>query len=98
MNPVLYFLLSLSFLDWWKLAVALALADLFLPRARLLAPAIAAGVTGSLLLLFPQLAWPWQFGLFALVAAAAWVAYRRKSLAFTGTRAMSTLYDFSIKT
>jgi len=98
MNPVLYFLLSLSFLDWWKLAAALALADVFLRRARLIPPAVGAGLTGFLLLLFPQLAWPWQFAAFGLVTVGMWVAYRHRSNGRNGNRSMSTLYDFSVKT
>ncbi len=97
MNPLLYFLLSLSFLDWWKLAAALALADVFLPRARLLYPAIGAGVTGFLLLLFPQLLWPWQFATAAVVAVSLLLAYRSKS-GSSRSATVSTLYDFSVKT
>jgi glutathione peroxidase len=98
MNPVLYFLLSLGFLDWWKLAAALALLDVLLPRARLLAPAVAAGIVGFLLLLFPQIAWPWQFAGFGLVAAVHRLAYRHRPLNTSGIRPMSSLYDFSVKT
>jgi glutathione peroxidase len=98
MNPVLYFLLSLGFLDWWKLAAALALLDVFLPRARLLPPAVAAGVVGFILLLFPQLAWPWQFAGFGLVTAAGWLAYRLRSVRQPEARTMSSFHDFSVKT
>ena len=75
MNPVLYFLYSLDFLDWWMLAGVLALLDVLLPKARLLAPAWAAGLTGFALMLFPQIRWPWQLGGFGLLAVAALLGY-----------------------
>ena len=70
MNPLPYFLESLDFLDWWLLAVALGLADVFVPKARLVSAAIAAGGVGFMLMLFPQIAWPWQLGGFVILTAA----------------------------
>jgi glutathione peroxidase len=102
MNPVQYFLESLGFLDWWILAAVLALADVFLPRARLLGFAVAAGVIGFALLLFPQLRWPWQLACFGVLAAAGWDAYRffrRGPVPVpAGSARMSSFHDFSVKT
>lgn len=75
MNPVLYLLYSLDFLDWWLLAGLLALADVLVPRARLLALAWAAGLVGFVLMLFPQLPWPWQLGGFVLLAVESLLGY-----------------------
>lgn len=58
MNPILYFLESLNFLDWWLLAVALAIADVCMPKIRLVIPACAAGIVGFVLMLFPRSAGP----------------------------------------
>ena len=44
MNPLVYFLESLDFLDWWMLAAVLALVDVFRPHWRLLGFAGAAGL------------------------------------------------------
>src|SRR5690349_8571609 len=99
MNHIRLFLASLDFLDWCVLGGVLAIADVFLPKARLLPPAIGAGGTAFLALLFPQLPGAAQVILFALLAAAAGLAYRwRKGRIASGSVDMSTLYDFSVKT
>ena len=102
MNPIRYFLESLDFLDWWMLGVALALADVFLPRARLLGFAAAAGMVGFALMLFPQIRWPWQLAWFAVLAASSWDAYRflRRGPARPASRSMpmSNFHDFAVKT
>lgn len=95
MERIHTFLMSLQFLDWWKLALALALGDLFLPRARLLPPAAAAGFTGFVLMLFPQLGWPWQLGGFAALAVAGAIAYRSRP---ARSAAMANFHDFSVRT
>jgi glutathione peroxidase len=99
MNRLQLFLASLDFLDWCLLGGLLAIADVFLPRLRLLPPAIAAGITAFLAMLFPQLPGAAQVALFALLAVAAGVAYGWKR-GRTAPRSMhmSTLYDFSVKT
>ena len=96
MDHLQHFLFTLNFLDWWLLATVLALADVFMSRTRLLPPAAAAGFTGFLLLLSPQLSWGVQVACFALVAVAMQLAYRWKP----GRRemAMANFYDFSVKT
>jgi glutathione peroxidase len=98
MNRIQYFLASLSFLDWWMLAVLLALADVVLPRRRLLFPAAAAGLLGFILMLFPQLFWGWQL-LFALLALGGWGAYRWKTSRDPyRSPSMSSFHDFTVKT
>ena len=102
MNPFQYFVESLDFLDWWILAGVLAIADLFLPRARLLGIAAAAGIMGFVLMLFPQIRWPWQLAWFAVLAAAALDAYRFLRTAPAkprgGSASVSNFHDFSVKT
>src|SRR5882724_1182176 len=102
MNPVQHLLASLDFLDWWLLGVVLALADVFRPKLRLLGLAIAAGIIGFALLLFPQIGWPWQLAWFAVLAAGALDAYRflrrGPGRPDTGSASMSNFHDFSIKT
>ena len=103
MNPVRYFLESLDFLDWWMLAAALALLDVFRPRLRLLGIAAGAAFWGFALMLFPQISWPWQLAVFAVLAAMGWDAYRfsrRGGPAGPRTRSsdMSNLHDFTVKT
>jgi len=97
MNHMGYFLASLDFLDWCLLGCLLAIAEVFLPRARLLPPAIGAGATAFVVMLFPQLAGGWQLALFVLLALAAGLAYRWKSAAIRSTE-MPSLYDFSVDT
>jgi glutathione peroxidase len=99
MNHIQYFLASLSFLDWWALALLLALADLVLPRWRFLAPAAAAGLLGFILMLFPQLPWAWQLPWFVLLALGCGVAYRWKSSRDAPRDpSMSSFHDFSVAT
>jgi len=102
MNPVQHFLASLDFLDWWLLGGALALADVVRPKLRLLGFAVAAGIVGFALLLFPQIRWPWQFAWFAVLAAAGWDAYRflrrGPGRPDVGSASMSNFHDFSVKT
>jgi glutathione peroxidase len=93
---------SLDFLDWWALAALLALTDVFLPRLRLLVPAMAAGLVGFVLMLFPQIPWLLQLAAFMALAAAGLFAYlltaRRRATSHTDRRAsMASLYDFSVK-
>lgn len=100
MNSLRYLLESLDFLDWWMLAAVLALADVFRPRWRLLGFAAAAGLTGFALMLFPQIAWPWQLAVFAVLAAMGWDAYRfrKRPQPAIGSKTMASFYDFSVKT
>jgi glutathione peroxidase len=57
---------------------------------------VAAGLTGFLLLLWPQLPWGFQAACFALVAVAMQLAYRWKL--GRRTTSMANFHDFSIKT
>lgn len=97
---------SLSFLDWWLLAVVIALADVFVLRGWLLAIAAAAGVTGFVLMLFPQLSGPWQLLIFSIIALGGlgW-RWRKGSQSVSRSDSaaqkecpMSNFHDFEIKT
>jgi glutathione peroxidase len=100
------FLNSLSFLDWWLLTAILALADVFVLRGWLLAVAIATGVTGFILMLFPQLIWPWQFAVVLIVTMAGVVWQWRKRAKSVSkpvhnaqeVNTMGNFYEFEIKT
>jgi glutathione peroxidase len=98
-NYARYFLESLGFLDWWLLGAVLAVADVFLPRRGLIPPAVAAGLTGFALLLYPQIDWPWQLAGFAVLTGIGWIAYlsRRRTASSERRVAMGSFYDFSVK-
>lgn len=106
MRHILLFLEGLNFLDWWLLTAVLALADVFVLRGWLLAVAVAAGVTGFVLMLFPQLGWPWQLLIFAVIGLTGVVWQWRKraqsvSKSVASSRedvAMGSFHDFQIKT
>ena len=107
MSHVGYALASLNFLDWWLLAIVLGIGDVFLLRGWLLMSAVAAGLVGFALLLFPQIAWPWQLGGFAvltLAGIAVRVARGAKSQAAeahdpaTEEPLMSSFHDFKVRT
>ncbi len=108
MSPVAYFLESLDFLDWWLLAMVLGIVDVFLLRGWLVIPAIAAGSVAFVLMLFPQVAWPWQLAGFLIITTIGIVIRRLRSAKSTPSvltklpviqdSAMSSFYDFEIKT
>ncbi len=67
----------IDFWHWWILAVALIIVEILLPSFFALWLAIAAALTGLLLLIFPGLGWEWQLLLFALFSMVSIVAWRR---------------------
>lgn len=106
MQAIAQFLASLDFLDWWLLAAVLALADVFVLRGWLLALAAAAGITGFIMMLFPQLRWVWQYPLFGCGALVGlgwqWLKYSesapRRATARQEEKGMHNFHDFEIKT
>ncbi|MEX1200956.1 MAG: NfeD family protein [Methylophaga sp.] len=71
----------IDFWHWWILAVALIIVEILLPSFFALWLAIAAALTGLLLLIFPALGWEWQlllFALFSVVSIVAWRHYYQK--------------------
>lgn len=67
----------IDFWHWWILAVALVIIEILLPSFFALWLAIAAALTGLILLLFPALGWEWQLLIFAMFAVISIVAWRR---------------------
>lgn len=67
----------IDFWHWWILAVALVIIEILLPSFFALWLAIAAALTGLILLIFPALGWEWQLLIFAMFAVASIVAWRR---------------------
>ncbi|MDT8309819.1 MAG: NfeD family protein [Methylophaga sp.] len=67
----------IDFWHWWILAVALVIVEILLPSFFALWLAIAAALTGLLLLIFPGLGWEWQLLLFALFSVVSIIAWRR---------------------
>jgi glutathione peroxidase len=108
MNPVAYFLESLDFLDWWLLAIVLGIVDVFFLRGWLVILAMGAGITGFVLMLFPQIGWPWQLGGFAAITVAGIAIRVMRSAKSTSSvqsaipiiqePTMNNFYDFEIKT
>jgi glutathione peroxidase len=108
MNPVVYFLESLDFLDWWLLAILLGIVDVFLLRGWLVIAAVAAGLLAFALMLFPQIGWPWQLAGFLLITTIAIVIRRLRSaksthrplteLPVTQESTMNSFHDFEVKT
>lgn len=105
MNAAGYALESLNFLDWWLLAIVLGIADLWILRRWLVLAAGAAGIVGLALMLFPQIAWPWQLGAFVIITLAA-VGVRLRYSAQSSSEpritaeefVMSGFHDFQVKT
>lgn len=95
---------TLTFWHWLGLSGLLLLLEILTPGFVFIWLAIAAGLTGGLLWLVPQLTWQLQlvgFALAALVSVGAWFAWRRydppagedsglnnRALALVGTEAM----------
>ncbi|QJE73564.1 NfeD family protein [Aerophototrophica crusticola] len=68
--------LKLVFWHWWVLAVVLASVEIFAPGAAFLWLGVAAACVGMVLVVFPDLGWQAQFGLFALLCIIAFAASR----------------------
>ena len=66
----------LQFWHWWIVAVVLVIVELITPGFFLLWIGIAAGVTGLIVFLAPDLGWEVQILIFAPLAVAAVVAAR----------------------
>lgn len=107
MNAAGYALASLNFLDWWLLAIVLGIADVFVLRRWLVIPAIAAGLVGFVLMLFPQITWPWQLGGFAVITVAGIIIRYARSPSSTSASTitiaqekpvMPGFHDFQVKT
>lgn len=67
----------IDFWHWWILAVALIIVEILLPSFFALWLAIAAALTGLLLLMLPGLGWEWQLLVFAMLSIVSIVAWRR---------------------
>ena len=65
------FLNQLSFWHWFILAAALVILEIFSPAAFFIWMGVAAGVTGSVLLIAPEISWPIQFLLFSVLSIVA---------------------------
>lgn len=104
MNSAGYWLESLNFLDWWLLAIVLGIADVLVLRRWLVIPAVAAGIVGFALMLFPQITWSWQLGVFVIITLSGVVirlsrsAQSRTTSRLTEEPTMNSFHDFQIKT
>ncbi|WP_114394497.1 NfeD family protein [Oleisolibacter albus] len=67
---------KLVFWHWWALGLVLAAVEVAAPGASFLWLGLAAGLVGTVLLVFPDLTWQVQFALFALLSLGAFAASR----------------------
>jgi inner membrane protein len=74
--------LVLDFWHWWIVAVALVIIEILAPTFFALWMAIAAFLTGAVLLIMPDLAWEYQVMMFAVLSVVSiivWVNYYKKN-------------------
>jgi len=74
--------LVLDFWHWWIVAVALVIIEILAPSFFALWMAIAAFLTGAVLLIMPELAWEYQVMMFAVLSVVSiivWVNYYKKN-------------------
>ena len=74
LQPVTYW-------HWWVLGIVLVVFEIFAPTAFFLWPALAAGLMGLALLLYPDLPWVPQVLIFAVLSVASialWRMYLRR--------------------
>lgn len=62
---------NLLFWHWWVFAIVLVILEVFSPGAFFMWLGAAAGVTGLVLLILPELSWQIQFIIFAVTSIAA---------------------------
>ena len=80
-NEVLAFLDSLQFWHWMILGLALAVIEVLAPGTFFLWLGIAAGVTGLVLLVLPDMGWQIQlllFGVLSIAIVAGWRLYQKR--------------------
>lgn len=73
---------KLLFWHWWILGVVLVGVELLVPAEYFLWMGISAGLVGGALLLFPELAWEFQFilfGVFSLVSIVGLRVYQHRN-------------------
>ncbi len=68
--------MTLSFWQWWILALGLLALEAFVPGAIFLWLGIAAGLVGALAYIWPAWHWEWQLALFAVFSIATLVGWR----------------------
>ncbi len=76
MEPLAVFLAGFGHWHWWVLGVVLLGAEMLAPGVFLLWMGIAAGATGVVVLVAPEMDWRYQFLLFAVLAVASVIAAR----------------------
>ena len=80
-NEVVVFLEGLQFWHWMILGLALAVVEVMAPGTFFLWLGIAAGLTGLLVLVIPDIAWQIQliaFGVLSIAIVVAWRTYQRR--------------------
>ena len=70
------FLDQLVFWHWWVFGIVLVVLEIFAPGFVFFWLGIAAGVVGLILIPAPDLAWQWQFLVFALISVVSVYAWR----------------------
>ena len=71
----------LNYWHWFALGLLLLIAEMAGAGGYLLWVGIAAGITGVLLCIFPEMAWQWQllvFSVSSVLCALAWWQYQKK--------------------
>ena len=76
MEPLAVFFAGFGHWHWWVLGVVLLGAEMLAPGVFLLWMGIAAGATGVVVLVAPEMDWRYQFLLFAVLAVASVIAAR----------------------
>ena len=76
MEPLAAFLFGIDHWHWWVLGVILLVGEMLAPGVFLLWMGIAAGITGIVVLLVPEMDWRYQFLLFAVLAVISVLAAR----------------------
>ena len=80
-NEIVAFLEGLQFWHWMILGLALAVVEVIAPGTFFLWLGIAAGLTGLLVLVIPDIAWQIQliaFGVLSIAIVVAWRTYQRR--------------------
>ncbi|MFN3232410.1 MAG: NfeD family protein [Alphaproteobacteria bacterium] len=67
---------SMEYWGWWLVGLGLVVIEMLMPGVVFLWLAIAAFIVGAIMLVIPDLAVPWQIGLFALFSVISIVAGR----------------------
>jgi hypothetical protein len=71
---------SLTYWQWWVIAIIFIILEMFAPGAFMLWLGIAAAIVGIILAVLPSMAWEVQYTLFAIISVLSIIAWKKMQM------------------